>query len=157
MRRCIVIARDADGNVRGVLPTVHIKSLLFGRTLTSLPFLNYGGVLADDDLVARALVDAAAEQGRARGCKHVELRHVAQRFSDLPCKQHKVTMRLPLETGMWERLDRKVRNQVRKAEKSDLTVDARRRGAASASSTRSSRATCATSARRSTPVACSRK
>src|SRR6476660_901971 len=69
-----VMARDADGNVRGVLPTVHIKSLLFGRTLTSLPFLNYGGVLADDDQVARALVDAAAEQARARGCQHLELR-----------------------------------------------------------------------------------
>jgi FemAB-related protein (PEP-CTERM system-associated) len=117
-----VMARDADGRVRGVLPTVHIKSLLFGKTLTSLPFLNYGGVLADDDQIARALVDAAAEQARARGCQHLELRHFAQRFPDLPCKQHKVTMRLPLQTGMWERLDRKVRNQVRKAEKSNLTV-----------------------------------
>ena len=25
-----------------------IKSLIFGNTLTSLPFLNYGGVMADD-------------------------------------------------------------------------------------------------------------
>ena len=61
------------------------------------------------------------------------------------------------QAGMWDQLDRKVRNQVRKAEKSDLTVDARRRRAASASSTPSSRATCATSARRSTRGACSRK
>ncbi|HKW01027.1 MAG TPA: FemAB family XrtA/PEP-CTERM system-associated protein [Vicinamibacterales bacterium] len=117
-----LIARDADGRVRGVLPTVFIKSLLFGRTLTSLPFLNYGGVLADDDVVARALVDAGAEQARALGCTHLELRHLARRFPDLPCKQHKVTMRLPLAAGMWERLDRKVRNQVRKAEKSNLTA-----------------------------------
>jgi serine/alanine adding enzyme len=117
-----LIARDADGAVRGVLPIVFMKSLLFGRTMTSLPFVNYGGVLADDDQVARALVDAAADEARARRCPHVELRHIAQRFPDLPCKQHKVTMRLPLETGMWERLDRKVRNQVRKAEKSNLTV-----------------------------------
>ena len=117
-----LIARDASGAVRGVLPIVEIRSVLFGRTMTSLPFVNYGGVLADDDEVARALVDAGAEQARARRCAHLELRHIAQRFSDLPCKQHKVTMRLPIEAGMWERLDRKVRNQVRKAEKSNLTV-----------------------------------
>jgi FemAB-related protein (PEP-CTERM system-associated) len=117
-----LVARDADGHLCGVLPMVYIKSLLFGRTLTSLPFLNYGGVLADNDGVARALVDAGAAQARARGCKHLELRHFSRRFPDLPCKQHKVTMRLRLETGMWERLDRKVRNQVRKAEKSNLTV-----------------------------------
>jgi FemAB-related protein (PEP-CTERM system-associated) len=40
----------------------------------------------------------------------------------LPCKQHKVTMRLELSPGLWERLDRKVRNQIRKAEKSQLQV-----------------------------------
>ena len=31
-------------------------------------------------------------------------------------------MRLPLQYGMWERIDRKVRNQIRKAEKSQLTL-----------------------------------
>ncbi|HUL71527.1 MAG TPA: FemAB family XrtA/PEP-CTERM system-associated protein [Vicinamibacterales bacterium] len=118
-----LMARDAGGAVRGVLPIVEIKSFLFGRTMTSLPFVNYGGVLADDDVVARALVEAAAEQARARGAKHVELRHFARRFPDLPCKAHKVTMRLALQPGMWDRLDRKVRNQVRKAEKSELTVE----------------------------------
>src|SRR5215471_16236484 len=54
-----LMARHSDGTVCGVLPTVFIKSMLFGRTLTSLPFLNYGGVLADTDEIARALVDAA--------------------------------------------------------------------------------------------------
>jgi FemAB-related protein (PEP-CTERM system-associated) len=117
-----LMARDKAGTVRGVLPLVFIKSRLFGRTMTSLPFVNYGGVLADDDAGARGLIDAAVREAQARGCKHVELRHFARRFPDLPCKQHKVTMRLPLATGMWERLDRKVRNQVRKAEKSELTV-----------------------------------
>jgi len=116
-------ARDAGGAVRGVLPIVVIKSLLFGKTMTSLPFVNYGGVLADDDVVANALVDAAGVEARARGAKHVELRHFGRRFPELPCKAHKVTMRLALQPGMWDRLDRKVRNQVRKAEKSELTVD----------------------------------
>jgi hypothetical protein len=37
------------GPVVGVLPLVEIRSALFGRTLTSLPFVNFGGVLAETD------------------------------------------------------------------------------------------------------------
>jgi FemAB-related protein (PEP-CTERM system-associated) len=97
--------------------------MLFGRTLTSLPFLNHGGVLAASDDVARALVEEAARLAASRRCRHVELRHIGRRFEHLPCRQHKVTMRLALAGGLWERLDRKARNQVRKAQKSDLTVE----------------------------------
>ena len=113
-------ARGADGEIAGVLPLVFIRSRLFGRSTTSLPFLTYGGVLAASDTVARALVKRAGEEARARGSRHVELRHVGRRFDHLPCKQHKVVMRLTIGAGLWEQLDRKVRNQIRKAEKSNL-------------------------------------
>jgi len=112
-----------DGRIAGVLPLVYIDSWLFSRSLTSLPFFNYGGVLADADEVARALLAAASELARQRRVGHVEFRHFVRRFEHLPCKQHKVTMRLPLQTGLWDLLDRKVRNQIRKAEKSGLTVE----------------------------------
>lgn len=115
-----LVARD-DTAIHGVLPLVQINSLLFGRSLTSLPFLNYGGVVAEADEVAEALLEASASLARARRCTHVELRHVARRFPTLPCKQHKVTMLLRLAEASWERLDRKVRNQIRKAQKSGLT------------------------------------
>jgi len=118
----IYLMARQDARVVGVLPIVQIKSLLFGKTMTSLPFLNYGGVLADSGAVASALVDKAAELARVRGVPHVELRHVERQFPDLPCKQHKVTMKLALQAGLWDKLDRKVRNQVRKAEKSELTA-----------------------------------
>lgn len=116
-----LIARCGDA-VAGVLPLVSIKSVLFGRTLTSLPFVNYGGVLAADEDTAQALVDAAGDLARSMRCAHVELRHAGRRFPALPCKQHKVAMRLPLNGVSWERLDKKVRNQIRKAEKSGLTA-----------------------------------
>ena len=119
----IYFAARRDGRVVGVLPTVLLDSWLFGRSLISLPFLNYGGVVADDAVAERALLDAAVATARARRCRHVELRHFGQRFAELPCKRHKVTMTLPLGPGpaMWDGLDRKVRNQVRKAQKSGLT------------------------------------
>jgi FemAB-related protein (PEP-CTERM system-associated) len=122
---CVYLAARLNnrGRIYGVLPLVLIKSWLFGRTLTSLPFVNYGGVVGDSEPVARALLDAAADVAKTRNARHVELRHTDRVFEDLPCKQHKVSMRLPLQAGMWEVIDRKVRNQIRKAEKSGLTVE----------------------------------
>jgi FemAB-related protein (PEP-CTERM system-associated) len=117
-----LIARYGQ-QVAGVLPLVQIKSLLFGNSLTSLPFLNYGGVIADTANAAETLIAAASEQAQARRCKHVELRHVARQFPDLPCKTHKVAMHLPLTATIWDDLDRKVRNQIRKAEKSGLVAE----------------------------------
>lgn len=119
-----LVARiDGRPGLAGVLPLVEIRSRLFGRTMTSLPFLNYGGIIADSEAAAEALLAFARDLAARRGCRHVELRHLARRFETLPCKQHKVTMRLPLGPGLWDRLDRKVRNQIRKAMKSDLTVE----------------------------------
>ena len=120
--RCVYLIARAGEHVRGVLPLVHINSLLFGRTLTSLPFVNYGGLLASDDDAAQALLDAAAAQARLARCRYVELRHAARRFPSLPCRQHKVAMLLRLAGVDWSSLDKKVRNQIRKAEKSGLTI-----------------------------------
>jgi FemAB-related protein (PEP-CTERM system-associated) len=117
-------ARTGDTLV-GVLPLVFFDSWLFGRFAVSLPFVNYGGVLADSDAVGDALVERAIAAARARGCAHLELRHRARRFAPLIAKQHKVGMMLPLprtQEAAWQQLDRKVRNQIRKAEKSDLTA-----------------------------------
>jgi FemAB-related protein (PEP-CTERM system-associated) len=108
------------------LPFVEFRSRLFGRFGVSLPFVNQGGVVAEDEDVARALADRAIEVARSRGLAHLELRHEQRRFPDLADKQHKVSMRLPLpETadGLWNSLDRKARNQVRKSEKSGLAAD----------------------------------
>jgi FemAB-related protein (PEP-CTERM system-associated) len=109
----------------GVLPLVQFKSRLFGRFLVSLPFLNYGGVLADDETAAAALVERAVDIGRRFGARHVELRHLRRQFPALACREHKVGMRLLLPSahpGLWDGLDRKVRNQIRKAQKAGLTV-----------------------------------
>jgi serine/alanine adding enzyme len=109
----------------GVLPLVDFRSRLFGRFGVSLPFVNYGGALADDDAAASALEAAVLEAARRRRWRHVELRHFAQRFDQWPARRHKVTMWLPLPDAadsLWHQLDRKVRNQVRKAEKSGCVV-----------------------------------
>jgi FemAB-related protein (PEP-CTERM system-associated) len=119
------LVASVDGRITGVLPFALFGSRLFGRFAVSLPFLNYGGILADDDAAAQALLDAAVADVVDHGGTHLELRHTAQRFPALTARRHKVAMRLALAStpdDQWTALDRKVRNQVRKAEKSGLQL-----------------------------------
>src|SRR5581483_6477623 len=62
-----------EGKTRGLLPLAHVHSLLFGRFLVSLPYLNYGGVLADNEQVARLLIDRAIELAKQLKVRYLEL------------------------------------------------------------------------------------
>jgi len=116
-----------EGNTCGFLALAYVRSLLFGRLLVSLPYLNYGGVSAEDDTVAERLLDAAMALADDLKVRYLELRH-EQPFSHPGLAQSrtdKVHMRLalPQSSGeLWDCLPGKVRNQVRKAQKSGLTV-----------------------------------
>jgi serine/alanine adding enzyme len=119
-----LVARSGD-RVVGVLPLVEVNSWLFGRALSSLPYVNYGGVLADTPSIADRLAKHAGRLAADRSLQFVVFRHRRRALPDLPARTHKVTMLLSLDpepTQMWQALDRKVRNQIRKAEKSGLTV-----------------------------------
>lgn len=122
----VYLSAHRGGAVVGILPLVCFRSRIFGRFVVSLPFLNYGGVLADDEAAAGALVERAIEVARAFGAAHVELRHVRRQFPDRPFRQHKLKLTRPLPAtseDLWKDIDRKVRNQVRKAQKEGLTAE----------------------------------
>jgi len=119
-------ARTHDRTLAGVLPLVLFRHPVFGRYMVSLPFVNYGGILASHPRAARALLDEATTRARLDGMSHVELRHRMPQFDGLPARCHKVSMTMALAGTVqdaWNNLDRKVRNQVRKAEKSGLAVE----------------------------------
>lgn len=121
----LYLAAMRGSEIAGVLPLVAVKSWLFGSALVSLPFLNYGGVLADDEQAASMLVEAARTAATEQHLKYVELRHTRRIFPSLPVRDHKVAMTLALpadDAAAWKALDNKVRNQVRKAQKSGLTA-----------------------------------
>jgi FemAB-related protein (PEP-CTERM system-associated) len=120
-----LVARECE-RIVGALPLVELRSRLFGTFAVSLPFVNYGGVVADGELAAGQLNVRAVSLARERGWRHVELRHIHRQFPEWPVKRHKVGMWLPLAAdadAQWSALDRKVRNQVRKAEKSGCTAE----------------------------------
>jgi FemAB-related protein (PEP-CTERM system-associated) len=124
-RTSYLAACDGD-EIVGVLPLVLFKTPLFGRFSTSMPFVNYGGVVADSSEAARALLEAAIGATESARGAYLELRHTHRMFPELQLLSHKVEMILPLQASIddqWRVLDRKLRNQVRKAEKAGLSVE----------------------------------
>lgn len=119
-----LMARDQEGQVKGVLPLVFMKSPLFGRFLTSVPFFNYGGVLFKSADAQNALLDAAAETARGLEATHIELRQLAPLEIDWPVRSHKVSMRLELPQcyeDLLKAFPSKLRSQVRRGEKEGMT------------------------------------
>lgn len=112
----------------GLLPLAFVRSLLFGKFLVSLPYLNHGGVLADDETTASKLVGRAVELADELKVRYLELRqekaveHPAL-ISKTGAKVH-MRLNLPCTTEqLWNQLPAKVRNQIRKGQKSDLSIE----------------------------------
>jgi len=68
-------ARDGS-DVRGVLPLLYVKSRLGGHFLTSMP----GGMCAEDDLAAQALLDYSRDLLRSVGARYLVLRDGLHRW-----------------------------------------------------------------------------
>ena len=114
---------EVDGRIEGVLPLAHVRSLLFGKSLVSLPFAVYGGVAADHPAAADALEAAAQRLAQQLGVAHLELRNVQARHSDWPAQDLYVTFRKPIladEEANMLAIPRKQRAMVRKGIKNDL-------------------------------------
>ncbi len=109
-----------NGKIVGILPMVQLKSLLFGNFLVSLPCFNYGGVLSKDKSVSDAILARASILAGDLGASHVELRHRSNKSVELPYRDDKVSMYLPLpetEDALWSSFSSKLRAQIRRPEK----------------------------------------
>lgn len=120
-----LIARGPENEVQGILPLVFLSSRVFGRSIVSMPFLNYGGVLSDNADAQQALLEAALNVRRRTGASHVQLRHMGPAPIEWPCRQHKVAMHLELPAQfplLWKAFSSKLRSQIRRAQKEGMTV-----------------------------------
>lgn len=118
------LAATRGGTVCGVLPLCTLDSRLFGHSMVSLPFFNYGGVLADDAESEAALLDHAAALAEREGAAHLELR-MTRPVPGWPAKTHKVGLYLPLPADpdvLWNGFKPKLRSQVRRPEKAGMTA-----------------------------------
>ena len=124
-RTSYLMVKDEQGDVRGVLPLVILSSRLFGRFFISLPFVNYGGILADGEEAKRLLLEAAVVEAKEARASHIELRHQDMGEIGWPCSHRKVSMRLEVPSQfevLWRGFPSKLRSQVRRAQKEGMTV-----------------------------------
>lgn len=117
--RARYLLAEADGQVRGVLPVFEKR----GRepVLFSAP----GGLLADDDATAAALLEPARAWVEHENFQWLELRDQRRAWPGLETNGEHVTMELTLaadEDAQWKAFDAKLRNQVRKAQKAAYAV-----------------------------------
>ncbi len=117
-------ARDKSGHIRGVLPLIRQKSRLFGDFLTSMPYFNYGGAVADHALIEQQLIQTANNHAGKLGVSYVEYRDDIPR-KGLPVKANKLNMILPLPEDsdeLWQSFTPKLRAQIRRPQRENLQV-----------------------------------
>jgi len=113
-------ALDGNGNLVGLLPMVQLSSRLFGNFVVSMPYFNYGGVLAENAVVAEQLLAAGAQWRSELGADHLELRSCHDTGAGLPQRTDKITFWLPLPASpddLWGSFQPKLRAQVRRGER----------------------------------------
>ena len=110
----------------GILPLFSVKSFLFGKSLVSIPFAAYGGILADNSEIASQLFEKAKEITRTKNLEYLELRNRDRGIENLPTKELYVRYRREifkdLDSNM-KAIPRKSRRMVRVGEKEGLTYE----------------------------------
>ena len=127
-----LMAVDSQQCIQGVLPLVHIKNVLFGNNLYSMPFADLGGVLSDNENIAAVLINKACEIAAEHGVSTFELRQIMP-LDDVPqplyAKQDKSFDKVRMLLDLPEISDQlmasfkaKLRSQIRRPLKDGLEV-----------------------------------
>jgi serine/alanine adding enzyme len=113
-------------SVAGVLPLFYVNSLIFGKALISIPYLNAGGIIADSEEAFQLLLRKASLLAEELGAAYIELRHRGPAVwsgHKLDERTHKVSMLLELNTNAEELFSSfvpKLRSQIRRPAKSGI-------------------------------------
>ena len=110
------------GEIRGILPLFKANNKLI-----SLPFATEAGVIADNPLYEKSLIENAIGIAKKEGLKLIELRQ-QNLISNDKLKSLDIYFNLFLELNsdsvvMWRKLNKKVRNSTRKAKKMGVIIE----------------------------------
>jgi FemAB-related protein (PEP-CTERM system-associated) len=120
------LAAEEAGEIQGVLPLVSVNGCFGGSSLCSMPFLGDCGIVAQNDVAERKLLEQAISLGNRLGVDYIELRHQSDHRLGLAHKSDKVTVVLPVDADsekMWKALDTKIRTKIRKSINSGLKAE----------------------------------
>ncbi len=118
-----MLAEDGAGKILGILPLVHLASVLFGNFIVSMPYFNYGGICADTPEAGRELFKEAVRIAEKEGAEHIEMRHTRPTDLDVKEKRAKVSMKLSLpgtSGELWKSFPSKLRNQINRPLKESM-------------------------------------
>ena len=118
------MARNESQGITGILPLVRLRSRLFGDYMVSMPYFNYGGAIADHQVIEQQLMNVANEHAGKLGIAHIEYRDDIPR-PGLPERSDKVSMILPLPDSdeiLWNGFTSKLRSQIRRPLKENPTI-----------------------------------
>jgi len=117
---------EENGVIQGVLPLAEINSLLFGHSLSSLPFCVYGGIIASTEPARLALDDAAQKLAAKLNVDYLEYRNTVPFHTDWSGKDLYVTFRKAIDPDLEANMlaiPRKQRAMVRKGIKAELVSE----------------------------------
>jgi FemAB-related protein (PEP-CTERM system-associated) len=118
-----LICIDDNGSLGGILPMVHLKSLIFGNFMVSMPYFNYGGVCADNEVDRDHLIGEAIKIAKGLDARHIEFRQEESFNNGFPYKLEKVSMRLHLSRSqkeLWNSFSSKLRSQIKVPQKNGI-------------------------------------
>jgi FemAB-related protein (PEP-CTERM system-associated) len=117
---------ESDGKIDGILPLVNVRSMAFGNALISMPFLVYGGPVADNDAALQELVVEAKQLATDLNVDYLELRNIEPLPGDWTTRSSYVTFRKPIVEDAEENLraiPRKQRAMIRKGIDANLVAE----------------------------------
>ncbi|MFH1891808.1 MAG: FemAB family XrtA/PEP-CTERM system-associated protein [Candidatus Zixiibacteriota bacterium] len=120
-----LVALD-DSKVVGILPLFVVTTWWRAKYIVSVPWLDYGGIVADSDDVEILLLDEARRITEEEGAKFLELRSVSAGSVKMEERLDKASFILKLTDNsedLWKSFNAKLRNQIRKAQKSQLYTE----------------------------------
>lgn len=117
---------ERDGQITGVAPSFLISNWVSGRSLVSLPFAVYGGVVATEPETERMLVHKLESLASDLGVKFLELRNRdGEPYEGFHPNARYATFTIPLmpdAESLYAAFPKDIRYMIRKGEKAGLGV-----------------------------------
>lgn len=121
----LAVDEEHGSEIHGVFPLFSFKSFLFGRSMVSVPFATYGGILADTSNIEAMLYNRATALTRKQGADYLEIRNETDPLEGLPTKDLYYVFKKKISSDKEQNLaaiPRKSRRMVRQGMKNELVA-----------------------------------
>jgi FemAB-related protein (PEP-CTERM system-associated) len=121
----ILIVHRSGSKIDGGLPLILFDQKITGRAMVSMPFLNYGGLLGENDEIKIEILNRARHIIGQSAFDYLEMRHAGHGIGDMADNtiQNRVTFRLDINRpadDIFKKLKKQLRTRIRKAGKQGI-------------------------------------